>query len=99
MALTGVASFCLPNVNAFAETSTSDRKQIAANGAIILFQGDSLPTETVAGIWIRITSWGMVMLLALPGRLGADFPEKRMKFIHRKNAANNESNLRMLCGE
>lgn len=93
MALTGIASFCLPTLETFAETSNSERKLKASNGMVILFQGDSI-TDGNRG---RNTDPNHIMghgyAFSIASRLGADFPEKRMIFYNRGISGNKVNDL------
>jgi len=88
IALTGVASLCLPSVEVFANTSNSNRKQHATEGMVILFQGDSI-TDGNRGRTAdpnHILGHGYQFIIG--SRLGADYPEKSMIFYNRGISGN-----------
>ena len=88
MALTGLATFCLPGMEALATSKSKSHKLKASNGMVILFQGDSI-TDGNRG---RNTDPNHILghgyQFSIGSRLGADFPEKRMIFYNRGISGN-----------
>jgi lysophospholipase L1-like esterase len=93
MALTGVASLCLPAVETFASTAAGKRKREAKEGMVILFQGDSI-TDGNRG---RNTDPNHIMghgyAFSIASRLGADCPEKKYQFFNRGISGNKVNDL------
>jgi lysophospholipase L1-like esterase len=87
-ALTGLAACCLPSVGAFALTRSESTKTKVKDGAVILFQGDSI-TDGNRG---RNTDPNHIMghgyAFSIASRIGADFPEKRYHFYNRGISGN-----------
>ena len=79
-ALTGIAAYCLPQMKTFAVIQSEPAKTKLKDGAVILFQGDSI-TDGNRG---RNTDPNHIMghgyAFSIASRVGADCPEKRYKF-------------------
>ena len=88
LALTGVASVCLPGMATLAGETKTGYKLKAGNGMVILFQGDSI-TDGNRG---RNTDPNHILghgyQFSIGSRLGADYPEKRMIFYNRGISGN-----------
>lgn len=92
MALTG-AAFCLTSVESFAASSSSKSIKTLKNGAVILFQGDSI-TDGNRG---RNTDPNHIMghgyAFSIASRVGADYPEKKYQFYNRGISGNKVNDL------
>ena len=88
MALTGIASFCLPSIDIFADTSNNHGKLHAKDGMIILFQGDSITDGNRGRNADPNHILGHGYQFSIGSRLGADYPEKRMVFYNRGISGN-----------
>ncbi len=87
-ALTGIAAFCLPQFETFASFKSEPVKIKLKEGAVILFQGDSI-TDGNRGRNIdpnHIMGHGYAFSIA--SRVGADYPEKRYQFYNRGISGN-----------
>ena len=92
MAIAG-ATFCLPSAESFAAVTTRKSNQPLKNGAVILFQGDSI-TDGNRG---RNTDPNHIMghgyAFSIASRVGADYPEKRYQFYNRGISGNKVNDL------
>lgn len=93
LALTGLVTLSLPELNIFANTSIDTPKSNDGNGLIFLFQGDSI-TDGNRG---RNTDPNHIMghgyAFSIASRLGADFPEKKLTFYNRGISGNKVTDL------
>jgi lysophospholipase L1-like esterase len=91
-ALTSIAAYCLPSSESFAAV-VQVRNQSLKNGAVILFQGDSI-TDGNRG---RNTDPNHIMghgyAFSIASRVGADYPEKRYQFYNRGISGNKVNDL------
>lgn len=87
MALTGVASLCLPAAATFASAG-SEVKLKARNRMVILFQGDSITDGNRGRNSDPNHIMGHGYAFSIASRLGADFPEKRLMFYNRGVSGN-----------
>ncbi|MBW8332560.1 MAG: SGNH/GDSL hydrolase family protein [Prolixibacteraceae bacterium] len=91
-ALTGIATFCLSSAESFAAVTQTQIKTLK-NGAVILFQGDSI-TDGNRG---RNTDPNHIMghgyAFSIASRVGADYPEKRYQFYNRGISGNKVNDL------
>jgi len=91
-ALTSIAAYCLPSSESFAAVAQL-RNQSLKNGAVILFQGDSI-TDGNRG---RNTDPNHIMghgyAFSIASRVGADYPEKRYQFYNRGISGNKVNDL------
>jgi len=91
--LFGIAACCLPSVESFATITSRKENQILKNGAVILFQGDSI-TDGNRG---RNTDLNHIMghgyAFSIASRVGADYPEKRYQFYNRGISGNKVNDL------
>lgn len=87
-ALTSIAACCLPTIESVASVAALKSNQTLKNGAVILFQGDSI-TDGNRG---RNTDPNHIMghgyAFSIAGRIGADYPEKRYQFYNRGISGN-----------
>lgn len=92
MALTGIASVCLPTFESFAINSSVSKLKVKT-GMVILFQGDSI-TDGNRG---RNTDPNHILghgyQFSIGSRLAAEYPEKRMIFYNRGISGNNINSL------
>jgi lysophospholipase L1-like esterase len=92
-ALTGIAAFWLPSLETFASINPESAKTKLKEGLVILFQGDSI-TDGNRG---RNNDLNHIMghgyAFSIASRLGADFPEKRLKFFNRGISGNKVNDL------
>lgn len=92
-ALTSIAAYCLPPAESFAAVTARTQKQALKNGAVILFQGDSI-TDGNRG---RNTDPNHIMghgyAFSIASRVGADYPEKRYQFYNRGISGNKVNDL------
>lgn len=92
-ALTGIAAYCLPTAESFAAETDRTPNQSLKNGAVILFQGDSI-TDGNRG---RNTDPNHIMghgyAFSIASRVGADYPEKRYQFYNRGISGNKVNDL------
>ena len=92
-ALTGIAAYCFPSAETFAAVSAGKSNQTLKNGAVILFQGDSI-TDGNRG---RNTDPNHIMghgyAFSIASRIGADYPEKRYQFYNRGISGNKVNDL------
>src|SRR5665648_707510 len=90
-ALTGLATCCLPAFETFA--AKSGKVPGAKDGAVILFQGDSI-TDGNRG---RNTDPNHIMghgyAFSIASRVGADYPEKKYIFYNRGISGNRTTEL------
>lgn len=92
-ALTSIAAYCLPSAETFAAVVVGPQNQSLKNGAVILFQGDSI-TDGNRG---RNTDPNHIMghgyAFSIASRVGADYPEKRYQFYNRGISGNKVNDL------
>jgi len=88
IALTSIATASFPFHDSLVATEEETRKIRAKNGMVILFQGDSITD----GNWGRNLDPNHIMghgyAFSIASRLGADFPEKSLKFHNRGISGN-----------
>jgi lysophospholipase L1-like esterase len=86
--LTGLAACCLPSIGIFAAVNSEKPISQLKNGAVILFQGDSI-TDGNRG---RDTDPNHIMghgyAFSIASRIGADYPGKRFVFYNRGISGN-----------
>ncbi len=88
IALTSIATACFSSIESFSAMNNETRKLKAKNGMVILFQGDSITD----GNWGRNLDPNHIMghgyAYSIASCLGADFPEKKLKFHNRGISGN-----------
>lgn len=88
IALTGIAAGCFSPTASFALQRNSSGRVVAKEGAVFLFQGDSI-TDGNRG---RSTDPNHIMghgyAFSIASRIGADYPEKRFRFYNRGISGN-----------
>ena len=93
-ALTGIAAYCLPQMKTFAAIGSKPSKTKLNEGAVILFQGDSI-TDGSRG---RNTDPNHIMghgyAFSIASRVGADYPEKKYLFYNRGISGNKVTDLK-----
>ena len=82
-ALTGIAAFCLPSLKSFAAFQNELAKTKLKEGAVILFQGDSITDGNRGRNEDPNHIMGHGYAFSIASRIGADFPEKNYKFYNR----------------
>jgi lysophospholipase L1-like esterase len=86
--LTSFAAICLTSLETFASITNRKSSQALKNGAIILFQGDSI-TDGNRG---RNTDPNHIMghgyAFSIASRVGADFPQQKYEFYNRGISGN-----------
>lgn len=91
--MTGMGACFLPSAETFAAVDTRPQNQTLKNGAVILFQGDSI-TDGNRG---RNTDLNHIMghgyAFSIASRVGADYPEKRYQFYNRGISGNKVNDL------
>jgi lysophospholipase L1-like esterase len=93
MALTGLATFCLPEMAIFAATTNKNRKLKAGKGMVILFQGDSITDGNRGRNADPNHIMGHGYAFSVASRWGAEFPEKRLTFINKGISGNKVNDL------
>jgi len=93
VALTGLATFCLPRVEAFASSERKSRKLKTLKGHIILFQGDSITDGNRGRTLDPNHVLGHGYAFSIASRLGADHPKKRPVFYNRGISGNKINDL------
>jgi lysophospholipase L1-like esterase len=93
MALTGMATFCLPEFLPLSTATANNRKRKLANGSVILFQGDSITDGNRGRNADPNHIMGHGYAFSIASRLGADFPEKRLIFHNRGISGNKINDL------
>jgi lysophospholipase L1-like esterase len=88
IALTGAASFFLPSIGTMASNSSGNHKQKAKEGAVILFQGDSITDGNRGRDKDPNHIMGHGYAFSIASRIGADYPEKRYVFYNRGISGN-----------
>ncbi len=92
--LSGIAVCCLPPVESFAsilnETNTSKLK----DGAVILFQGDSITDGNRGRSEDPNHIMGHGYAFSIASRVGADYPEKKYHFYNRGISGNKVNDLK-----
>jgi lysophospholipase L1-like esterase len=91
--LTGIAACCFPPAETLAAVSAGKSHQRLKDGAVILFQGDSI-TDGNRG---RNTDPNHIMghgyAFSIASRVGADHPEKKYQFYNRGISGNKVNDL------
>lgn len=89
----GAAAFCLSPTDIFATPLPKRQKPKASDGAVVLFQGDSI-TDGNRG---RNTDPNHIMshgyAFSIASRVGADYPEKKYQFYNRGISGNKLNDL------
>lgn len=93
VALTGMAAFCLPEMETFASIQSESVKTKLKDGAVILFQGDSITDGNRGRTEDPNHIMGHGYAFSIASRIGADFPEKRYRFYNRGISGNKVSDL------
>jgi lysophospholipase L1-like esterase len=87
-ALTGVAACCLPGSKSFAAIGNATHKHQLKDGAVILFQGDSITDGNRGRDKDPNHIMGHGYAFSIASRVGADRPEKNYQFYNRGISAN-----------
>ena len=87
-ALTGFAACCLPSWKSFATMQKEPAKTKLKDGAVILFQGDSITDGNRGRTEDPNHIMGHGYAFSIASRIGADYPEKKYKFYNRGISAN-----------
>ena len=86
IALTGVAAVCLPEMSVFAGETNAIQK--LKDGAVILFQGDSITDGNRGRTADPNHILGHGYQFSIGSRLGANYPEKKYVFYNRGISGN-----------
>ena len=82
-ALTGVATCFIPNMETFATIRGKEQRPKLKNGAVVLFQGDSITDGNRGRDKDPNHIMGHGYAFSIASRLGADYPEKNYQFFNR----------------
>jgi len=93
VALTGIAAVCLPQLETFAAMQNETAKTILKDGAVILFQGDSITDGNRGRTPDPNHIMGHGYAFSIASRIGADYPEKRYQFYNRGISGNKVTDL------
>jgi len=88
IALTGLAAVALPQIEIFSKPLNKNTKQEKTDGLVFLFQGDSITDGNRGRNADPNHIMGHGYAFSIASRLGADFPEKGLKFINRGISGN-----------
>jgi lysophospholipase L1-like esterase len=88
IALTSVATFCMPEMAVFANETIAGKKLKAKPGTIILFQGDSITDGNRGRNADPNHILGHGYQFSIGSRVGADYPEKKYVFYNRGISGN-----------
>ena len=91
--LSGLAACCLPSVESFAATGSEQKKAKLKEGAVILFQGDSITDGNRGRTPDPNHIMGHGYAFSIASRIGADYPEKRYLFYNRGISGNKVTDL------
>ena len=92
-ALTSIAACCLPSTESFATAAARKSNQLLKNGAVILFQGDSITDGNRGRNSDPNHIMGHGYAFSIASRVGADYPEKRYQFYNRGISGNKINDL------
>jgi lysophospholipase L1-like esterase len=87
-ALTGVAACCLPSIGTFAMANSEKPIARLKDGAVILFQGDSITDGNRGRDMDPNHIMGHGYAFSIASRIGADYPEKKYVFYNRGISGN-----------
>ena len=91
--LTSIATYCLPSLKSFALIQNEPAKKKLKEGAVILFQGDSITDGNRGRNEDPNHIMGHGYAFSIASRVGADYPEKRYQFYNRGISANKVTDL------
>jgi len=86
--MTGIAAYCLPSAETFAMVNAEESNQTLKNGAVILFQGDSITDGNRGRNNDPNHIMGHGYAFSIASRVGADYPEKKYQFFNRGVSGN-----------
>ena len=92
-ALTSIAAYCLPSIESFAANQNEPAITKLKEGAVILFQGDSITDGNRGRNEDPNHIMGHGYAFSIASRLGADYPEKNYKFYNRGISGNKVTDL------
>jgi lysophospholipase L1-like esterase len=92
-ALTGIATYCLPQLETFAAIQSQPAKTRLKEGAVILFQGDSITDGNRGRNADPNHIMGHGYTFSIASRVGADYPAKRYQFYNRGISGNKVTDL------
>lgn len=92
-ALTGIAAYFLPQLKTFAATQSEPAKTRLIEGAVILFQGDSITDGNRGRNNDPNHIMGHGYAFSIASRVGADYPEKKYLFYNRGVSGNKVTDL------
>jgi hypothetical protein len=79
--LTGIAACCFPQTRTFAAIQNESEKTKLKEGAVILFQGDSITDGNRGRNEDPNHIMGHGYAFSIASRIGADFPEKKLQVL------------------
>jgi lysophospholipase L1-like esterase len=91
--LTGIAACCFPQTRTFAAIQNESEKTKLKEGAVILFQGDSITDGNRGRTEDPNHIMGHGYAFSIASGVGADYPEKRYRFYNRGISANKVTDL------
>ena len=92
-ALTGIAACCFPSAESFGSITSRKSNQTLRNGAVILFQGDSITDGNRGRNADPNHILGHGYQFSIGSRIGADYPEKKYFFYNRGISGNKVTDL------
>ncbi len=93
LAMTGLATACLPIPETFATMGGLSQNQKKKNGLVFLFQGDSITDGNRGRNADPNHIMGHGYAFSIASRTGCDFPEKNLKFINKGISGNKVTDL------
>jgi lysophospholipase L1-like esterase len=93
VALTGIAAYCLPKIETFATVQNETAIMSLKEGAVILFQGDSITDGNRGRNEDPNHIMGHGYAFSIASRVGADYPEKNYHFYNRGISGNKVNDL------
>ena len=92
-ALTSIAAYCFAPAETFAAVTARKSDRTLKNGAVILFQGDSITDGNRGRNADPNHIMGHGYAFSIASRVGADYPEKRYQFYNRGISGNKVNDL------
>jgi lysophospholipase L1-like esterase len=92
-AMTSVAALCFPKLESFTSGESKPAKSKLKEGAVILFQGDSITYGNRGRNEDPNHIMGHGYAFSIASRIGAEFPEKNYKFYNRGISGNKVTDL------
>jgi lysophospholipase L1-like esterase len=92
-ALAAFATCCIPSIESFAAVSDRKSNRTLKEGAVILFQGDSITDGNRGRNADPNHIMGHGYAFSIASRVGADYPEKKYQFYNRGISGNKVNDL------